>query len=343
MSTYPEWLARGRASDADLVIVERDGAMAMVVLNDERRLNCLSPGLMVQLRGVLDELEADADVRSVIVTGAGRAFSAGGDLEMIAAGSQAIRDPNERADTADAFRWIRREFGGVVRTIAGSEKLFVAALNGPAAGVGLAFAIGCDIVIASERASLVPAFGRLGLVPEVGTSWALARRLGPQGALAFWLEGRAISALEALQLGLVQRVVDHAELLPEARAWTDRAVELPAHALALTKPLLRAAADAPFEHALVMEEYAEANCFSTSTLASAAADIRHHGSGLRDSAARFVECRHDFEPQGIVAGRIDVASSTETPAVPDCSGVVRRAATEYKIGTYEERSRPDDE
>lgn len=182
---------------------------------------------------------------------------------MIEAGTRAIRDAGQHADTSDAWRWIRREFGGVVRTITRSEKLFVAALNGSAAGVGLAFALACDLVVASERALLVPAFGRLGLVPEVGTSWTLARRLGPQGALAFWLEGRPVGAPEALQLGLVQRVVEHDTLLDEAGVWCDRASQLPRHALAMTKPLLRAAADAPFEHALVMEEYAEANCFST--------------------------------------------------------------------------------
>jgi 2-(1,2-epoxy-1,2-dihydrophenyl)acetyl-CoA isomerase len=237
---------------------------------------------MVQLRDVLDELDGDPELRAVVITGAGAGFSAGGDLDMIERGTRDIRDAGEMADTSDAWRWIRREFGGVVRTITRSDKLFVAAINGPAAGVGLAFALACDVLVASELAVLVPAFGRLGLVPEVGTSWLLTRRLGYHGALAFWLRGEPVSAQEALASGLVQSVVAHDDLLSEADAWAERAVAMPAHALAMTKPLLRAAADAPFDHALVMEEYAEANCFSTHALGSAAAAVR---LGNRSSTA----------------------------------------------------------
>ena len=273
MTTYPDLIAAGRAAEPGLVRVQHDGALAIVTLSDRGRLNPLTPGLMVQLRAALDGADADPAIGQVILTGDG-AFSAGGDLEMIENGTRAIRDAAEEADTSDAWRWIRREFGGVVRTITRSEKLFVAAVDGPAAGVGLAFALACDVVLASERAVLVPAFGRLGLVPEVGTSWRLTRQLGYQGALAFWLDGRPVGAREALEIGLVQRVVEPEVLLNEARAWCARADALPRHVLGLTKPLLRAAADAPFEHALVMEEYAEANCFSTAALGGAAAAIR---------------------------------------------------------------------
>ena len=114
---------------------------------------------------------------------------------------------------ADVWRWIRREFGGVARLIAGSDTYFVAALNGAAAGVGLAWALTCDLVIASDRTVIVPAFGRLGLIPEVGTSWALTRRLGYHGALAYYLRGDHIDAQTALRLGLVQEVVEHDRLL----------------------------------------------------------------------------------------------------------------------------------
>jgi len=135
---------------------------------------------------------------------------------MMAAGNRAIRDAGNPSDTADAWRWIRRQFGGVARIITSTDKLFVAALNGPAAGVGLAWALACDIVLASERAVLVPAFGRLGLVPEVGTSWLLTRRLGYHGAIAYYLRGRHIGAEDALELGLVEEVHPHDELLAAA-------------------------------------------------------------------------------------------------------------------------------
>jgi 2-(1,2-epoxy-1,2-dihydrophenyl)acetyl-CoA isomerase len=163
----------------------------------------------------------------------------------------------------DIWRWIRYEFGGIVRLIARSDTAFIAAINGPAAGVGLAWALTCDIAIASERARIVPAFGRLGLLPEVGTSWAITRRLGYQGAFAYYAGGEHLDAERALELGLVHEVVPHEELLPAAHAWCERIAALPEHALTMTKPLLRAAADATWENTLAMEEFAEPQCFTT--------------------------------------------------------------------------------
>jgi 2-(1,2-epoxy-1,2-dihydrophenyl)acetyl-CoA isomerase len=125
----------------------------------------------------------------------------------------------------------------------------------------------CDLVIASERAVIVPAFGRLGLIPEVGTSWALTRRLGYQGALAYYLRGDHIDAGTALGLGLVQEVVEHDRLLTAADEWCSRIANLPPHAAAMTKPLLRAAADADWNHALTLEEFAEPTCFTTAAFA----------------------------------------------------------------------------
>jgi 2-(1,2-epoxy-1,2-dihydrophenyl)acetyl-CoA isomerase len=272
--SYPQLLEEGRAEERELVKVERNEARALVTLAEPDRLNPLSTGLMIQLRVRLDELAHDPSLRAIVITGEDPAFSAGGDLEMIERGSSAIREASETAETPDAWRWIRREFGGVVRTIAGTDKAFVAAVNGPAAGVGLAFALACDIIIASEKAVLVPAFGRLGLVPEVGSSWFLTRRLGYQGAFALYVRGRQIEAEEALRLDLVQEVHPHDELLAGAERWCERVAELPPHALEMTKPLLRSAADASWEQSLALEEYAEGNCFSTATLSEAAAAIR---------------------------------------------------------------------
>jgi 2-(1,2-epoxy-1,2-dihydrophenyl)acetyl-CoA isomerase len=147
--------------------------------------------------------------------------------------------------------------------LAGGETTFIAALNGPAAGVGLAWALACEVIVASTDAVLVPAFSSLGLLPEVGTSWALTRRLGYQGAFAFLVEGRHVSAAQALGLGLVQELVAPDELEAAVERWCDRVIELPPHALAMAKPLLRAAADAGWETALTMEEFAEPNCFTT--------------------------------------------------------------------------------
>lgn len=265
-----ESLYRSMVADGDdpaapqRIRVEHRGDRAMVTLDEPDRLNVLSAPLVRQLRRALDDLVADSGIRSVVLTGADPGFSAGGDLKMMRAATEQL---TQSEGVADVWRWIRREFGGIARLIAGSDTIFVAALNGAAAGVGLAWALTCDLTIASERAVIVPAFGRLGLLPEVGTSWALTRRLGYQGALAYYLRGEHIDAHTAQRLGLVQQVVAHDALLATADEWCSRVAVMPKHAVAMTKPLLRAAADASWHDALTVEEFAEPICFTTAAFA----------------------------------------------------------------------------
>lgn len=264
-SLYTRMVADGDDPQAPRrVRVEHRGDRAVVTLDEPDRLNVLSAPLVRQLRRALEKLVVDGDVRTIVITGAGPGFSAGGDLKMMRTATERL---TEAEGTADVWRWIRREFGGIARLIAGSDTIFVAALNGAAAGVGLAWALTCDLTIASERAVIVPAFGRLGLIPEVGTSWALTRSLGYQGALAYYLRGEHIDARTAHRLGLVQQVVAHDELLAAANEWCSRVAAMPAHAVAMTKPLLRAAADAGWHDALTLEEFAEPSCFTTAAFA----------------------------------------------------------------------------
>ncbi|OBF30413.1 enoyl-CoA hydratase [Mycobacterium sp. ACS1612] len=264
-SMYRTIVAGGDDPDApERVHVEHRGDRAVVTLDESRRLNVLSAPLVRQLRRALEALDADHDVRAVVLTGADPGFSAGGDLKMMKIAVESLGEPE---GVADVWRWIRREFGGIARLIARSDTIFIAALNGPAAGVGLAWALTCDLVVASDRAVIVPAFGKLGLIPEVGTSWALTRRLGYQGALAYYLRGDHIDADTALRLGLVQEVVEHARLLAAADEWCSRIADLPPHAVAMSKPLLRATADADWNDAITLEEFAEPACFTTAAFA----------------------------------------------------------------------------
>lgn len=268
-SVYRDFLDAGRDPEAgEAVRVERRGDRATVTLAEPERLNALTPALVAQLKAALTELTADPDVRAVVLTGDGRGFSAGGDLRMM---DQAVESLTRREPegTADVWRWIRNEFGGIARLIARSDTTFVAAVNGPAAGVGLAWALTCDVAIAAEDAVIVPAFGRLGLLPEVGTSWALTRALGYQGAFAFYLAGEHLDGRGAFERGLVQEVVPGEQLLAAAERWCDRACALPPHALQMAKPLLRGAADATWDGALALEEFAEPTCFTTGAFAGA--------------------------------------------------------------------------
>jgi 2-(1,2-epoxy-1,2-dihydrophenyl)acetyl-CoA isomerase len=277
-SIYRALVAEGDDPDAPRRLrVEHRGDRAVVTLDEPDRLNVLSAPLVRQLRRALESLDADPDVRSAVLTGAGPGFSAGGDLKMM---EKAIPARTEAAGVTDVWRWIRREFGGIARLIAGSDTIFIAALNGPAAGVGLAWALSCDLTIASEHALIVPAFGRIGLIPEVGTSWALTRRLGYQGALAYYLRGDHIDAHTAQRMGLVHEVVPHDELLAAADEWCARVAALPPHAVSMTKPLLRAAADASWNDALTIEEFAEPTCFTTAAFANSVNAMLETRAGL---------------------------------------------------------------
>ena len=270
-TAYPDILERAAEADPDLVLVERDGARATVTLNDPGRLNALSAELTIHLRRRLEELARDESVRAIVLTGTDPAFSAGGDLRLMRDAAQPILAEGDGAP--ELWRWIRMEFGGIARLITRTDKAFIAAVNGAAAGVGLAFALACDLILVSERAVLVPAFGRIGLLPEVGTSWALTRRLGYQRTFELFAGGRHLNGAEAADLGIANSLHDHDELLAAAGEWCDRVERLPGHVLRMMKPLLRAAADSSWETAIAMEEFAEPQTFTTPAHREAVAEL----------------------------------------------------------------------
>jgi 2-(1,2-epoxy-1,2-dihydrophenyl)acetyl-CoA isomerase len=260
-ASYQDLIARAQEHD-ELVTVEREGARAIVTLEDPDRLNPLSAPLTIQLRQHLTDLAGDPGLKAIVLTGSDPAFSAGGDLELIQQTGERLLNESPGGAT-DIWRWIRNQFGGIAKLITRTDKAFIAAVNGPAAGVGLAFALACDVILLSERARIVPAFGRIGLVPEVGTSWLLTRALGYQRTFGMFASGRQLSGEEAFALGLGNELVAHSDLMPAAGRWCERIERLPGHVLEMSKPLLRHAADLTWEQAIAMEEYAEPMCFTT--------------------------------------------------------------------------------
>jgi 2-(1,2-epoxy-1,2-dihydrophenyl)acetyl-CoA isomerase len=260
--TYEEAATAARASERVLVAVERDGSRAVVRLADPDKLNPLSGELTVQLHAALGQLAADPAVATVVLTGTDPAFSAGGDLRLMRDVAHPLVDRGADGATA-VWEWIRGEFGAIARLIKHTDKPFIAAVNGAAAGVGLSFVLACDLIVCSERARLVPAFGRIGLVPEVGQSWLLTRRLGYQRTFELFATGRHLSGREAHELGLANAVVPHEELMNKALEWCQALEGLPRHVVKMMKPLLRLAADVSWEHAIAIEEFAEPMCFTT--------------------------------------------------------------------------------
>jgi len=283
--SYAEVVAAAHADQRTLVEVEHLGDRAVLRLRDPDKLNVLSAPLMVQLLARAEELARDPRVRSIVLTGEGRAFCTGGDLRMMRTAVDRFSEADDREGASLPWQWIRGQFGAMVRLIGRTDKAFIAALNGPAAGVGLAFALSCDLAIASRNAVLVPAFGKLGLVPEVGTSWALTRALGYRGAFEYYVSGRQLTAERACALGLVNEVVAAERLMETALAWCDRISDLPPHALAIAKPLLRSAADLSQEQSLTMEEFAEPICFTTRGFADGVEQVIAQTSGAADPTA----------------------------------------------------------
>lgn len=271
-TAYPEALEHARATEERLVVVEREGAHAVVRMDDPDKLNPLSAELTVQLHDALRELARDEELRAIVLTGTDPAFSAGGDLRLMRDMAHPMVDEGEGGATS-VWRWIRMEFGGIARLITRTDKAFIAAVNGAAAGVGLAFALACDLILASEKARIVPAFGRIGLVPEVGTSWLLTRRLGYQRTFELFAGGRILSGGEAGAIGLANSVHPHDELLQAALEWCERIEALPPHVVPMMKPLLRGASDATWDQAIVMEEFAEPMTFTTTAHREAVADL----------------------------------------------------------------------
>ncbi|MET7395720.1 enoyl-CoA hydratase-related protein [Dactylosporangium sp. NPDC005572] len=185
----------------ELVTVERHDAVAVLTLNDPDRRNILSSGLVAAIGAAMDELEADPQVRAVIVTGAGSAFCAGAELATL-----------ERAADGD-FSLIREVYGGFLRVLH-SPLLTVGAVNGAAVGAGFNLALACDIRFAADSARFVCRFNELGILPGGGHTWMLTRAVGVQQAILGVLLGEAWDAPAALRAGLVLDVVSPDRLVP---------------------------------------------------------------------------------------------------------------------------------
>ena len=219
--------------------VDVDGPVATLTLDRPEALNALTVAVKVALREALGRIAADRDIRSVIMTGAGRAFCAGQDLAE-----------RERPEAAPLDVELRERYNPIILALRSMGQPVIAAVNGVAAGAGASLAFACDLRIASPDARFVLAFGRIGLVPDSGATWFLPRLIGHARAADVALVGDPIFADEALRIGLVSRVVPADDLMTEARALADRIAAGAPLAMALTKGALERAATIGLETAL---------------------------------------------------------------------------------------------
>jgi 2-(1,2-epoxy-1,2-dihydrophenyl)acetyl-CoA isomerase len=205
--------ARESASHS-LVLEERQDGVATLTLNRPERLNALDAALGNALLAALDGAGQDASVRAVVLTGAGRGFCAGGDLEM-------LRGACERNAVQEVEGLLATGKKMVLR-IAGMPKPVVAAVNGPAAGAGCNLALACDLRIASDAATFTESFARVGLFPDFGGTFFLPRLVGTARAAELLYTGETVTAEDAAATGLVSRVVAPERLAPEAAAMAQR-------------------------------------------------------------------------------------------------------------------------
>ncbi|HEV8450254.1 MAG TPA: enoyl-CoA hydratase-related protein [Gaiellales bacterium] len=207
------------------LLVTHDGAVQTITLNRPDVLNAFDLAMDELLAAALDRA-AHPDVRALVITGAGRGFCVGQDVGEFP------------RDAAAVGELLRRHFNPAIRALRGLRKPVIAAINGPAAGAGLALALACDLRLAAASASLVPAFGRIGLVPDSGLSHTLPRLIGSAAAFEWIVSGRSMAAPDAEALGLVTRVVADADLAAETDALAAELAAGPTAAIGLTKQLI---------------------------------------------------------------------------------------------------------
>lgn len=244
----------------DDILIDREGAVAIVTLNRPERMNALHLSMMMSLADRLAELEGDDSVGAVVLTGAGRAFCAGGDVKAMA-GRQPRSFESRVADLKQMHR--------VPAQIRGMPKIVIAAINGPAAGAGLTLAAACDIRFASATATFATSFATVGLSGDMGGSHTLPRLVGPMLARDLYYSGRSVGADEALRIGLVSDVVAADVLLHTAIAAARRIADGPRLAYGYMKRNMLAAESEPFERMLEIEALHQQRCAATDDHAEA--------------------------------------------------------------------------
>ncbi len=229
-----------------LVLSAQVGAVRTLTLNRPKALNSFTSELHAALGAALAEVERDASVRCLVLTGAGRGFCAGQDL----ADPAVAPDLSPGAKPTDVGDVIERFYKPLALRIRALPVPVIAAVNGVAAGAGASLALGCDLVIAARSASFIQAFSKIGLVPDAGGTWLLPRLVGRANALALALTGDKLPADEAQRIGLIWKCVDDAVFAGEVAATAERLAVMPVAALVATRAALDAAMHLSYADAL---------------------------------------------------------------------------------------------
>lgn len=215
-------------TEENILLIEKKGKVGVITLNRPDKLNAFNDELTFRLQDALKELEKDKDVRAIVITGAGRGFCAGQDLQ-----SRSIsQEVGERPSLGDS---IRRRYNPIIAKLRRMEKPIIAAVNGVAAGAGASLAFACDYRIAGESVSFIQSFTKVGLVPDSGSTFMLPRLIGATKAFELMLSAEKLPAAEAMKLNLINKVCPDADVMKEAMELAEKLAAGPTKAFALTK------------------------------------------------------------------------------------------------------------
>jgi len=228
-------------SDYQFISCNVSNRVATITLNSPNTLNALHQKMRLELIDAVQKVEVDNDVRIVVLTGEGRGFCAGADL------SEGMRGYSSFVDQCAA------EYEPWLMAIHNSKKLYVAAVNGAAAGIGAAMAMNCDLVVMAEDAYFYQAFSAIGLMPDGGATWQLLQKLGYHRAIDMAVNAGRLTAEECFRLGLANRVVSPKGLKEEAQNWAEEMADGAPLAQAAVKNLMRKAYSMSYEEVVNQE------------------------------------------------------------------------------------------
>lgn len=244
------------SEENNFILYEKDGAVAKITLNRPEVYNSFNRDMALQLQAALDACKEDAEVRAVYLTGAGKAFCAGQDLQEIVA-----------EDGPDIGTILTEHYNPIIVALRALEKPVVAAVNGVAAGAGANVALACDIVVATESAAFIQAFSKIGLIPDSGGTYFLPRLIGWQRAAALMMLGEKVTAKEAESMGMIYKVLSDKQFAKSSYQLARQLSEMPTKALGYIKRALNYSLNSELEKQLSIEDQYQAACAQTADYA----------------------------------------------------------------------------
>jgi 2-(1,2-epoxy-1,2-dihydrophenyl)acetyl-CoA isomerase len=232
--------------DFNHLIYQTNEGVATITLNRPEVYNALNDAITFELQDALKQAAKDDKVRVIVITGAGKAFCSGQDLKAVAGA--------EKRSFLDS---LHKRYNPIIRAMKEMPKPIVGRLNGVAAGAGCSIVMACDIIVAAEEATLIEVFINIGLVPDSGSSWFLPRLVGMAKAFELCTMGSKVKAVEALQLGMVNKVVPMNTLDEAVQEYTDYYSKAPTKAIGLIKKMLSKSTQSSLNDMLDYEAYCQ--------------------------------------------------------------------------------------